>query len=154
MVASDTFSDVAEQLERLDLSGHNSGDNVERTLGEILATVRGLDRQQQATARSVERAVDALTRDMSSVKHEMRNAQQITQGKLEIMQNEHQQLKQRLTALEETVFALKKPVDELVNLRRRMGAMGMLVISVGTVAWAIIAPVWTAFAEHWWRVLK
>jgi hypothetical protein len=156
MVAAGPFSNLAERIERLAMNGqgHNSDENTQRTLGEILATLRALDRRQEDTSRSVDRAVEALTRDMSAMKHEARNAQQITQGKLEILQNEHQSFKQRLETMEQQVTSLQKPVQEMVNLRRHMGAMGMLVLSVGTVVWAVLAPVWTAFAERFFGIIR
>jgi predicted RNA-binding protein with EMAP domain len=127
----------------------NSGSGeVRQQIGEILATVRQLDRQQVETTHSMERIVERVQQDLEAMKHEARNSQQVVQQKLEIMSNEQSLLKQRLGALEDNVGGLKKPVEDMAQFRRHLSALGMLVLSVGTVVWAIVSPLWSAVANR------
>jgi hypothetical protein len=123
-------------------------------IGEILATVRGLERQQGDITRNVERAVDGMQRDMSALKHEQRNAQQVTQGRLEILANTGTRNGQRLDQMEaemkglrESVTALQEPVQQWVSLRKRVYGLGALALSVAAVLWAIASPVWSIVAQ-------
>lgn len=123
-------------------------------IGEILATVRGLERQQGDITRNVERAVDGMQRDMSALKHEQRNAQQVTQGRLEILANAGTLNGQRLTQMEaemkglkESVTALQEPVQQWVSLRKRVYGLGALALSVSAVLWAVASPVWSIVAQ-------
>lgn len=129
------------------MSGHTSGE-IRQQVGEILATVRALDRAQEDTKRSVERAVDSMQRDMSALKHEARNGQQVLQGKLEIAGNKHTLMEQRLEKLEAAVDALKQPVEQWVSLRKRAIAFGLMAVSVIGVMWAIVQPLWGPFAQR------
>lgn len=123
-------------------------------IGEILATVRGLERQQGDITRNVERAVDGMQRDMSALKHEQRNAQQVTQGRLEILANTSTLNGQRLDRMEtdmkglrDSVTALQEPVQQWVSLRKRVYGLGALALSVSAVLWAVASPVWSIVAQ-------
>jgi len=124
-------------------------------IGEILATVRGLERQQADTSRAVERAVDGMQRDMSALKHEQRNAQTAVQGRLEILTNDGTLMRQRMGAMETdmkalnvSVTALQEPVNQWVSLRKRVMGFGALTVSVSAVMWAIASPLWSAAAAR------
>lgn len=125
-----------------------SAGEIRQQVGEILATVRALDRAQEDTKRSVERAVDSMQRDMNALKHEARNGQQVLQGKLEIAGNKHTLMEQRLEKLEASVDALKAPVEQWVSLRKRVIAFGLMAASVCAVMWAIVQPLWGPFVQR------
>lgn len=130
-----------------------SAGELRQQIGEILATVRGLERQQADTSRAVERAVDGMQRDMSALKHEQRNAQQSMAGRLEILTNNGTLMRQRMGGLEadmksltDKVTALQEPVQQWVSLRKRVLGFGALAVSVSAVVWAVASPVWSALA--------
>jgi chromosome segregation ATPase len=127
---------------------------IRQEIGEIHATVRGLDRQMTDTVRAVERAVDGMQRDVSALKHEQRNAQHAVYGSLEVVRNEQALSKQRLgqmeadmRALKDSVSALQEPVSQWVSLRKRAIGFGALFVSISAVLWAIFSPFWTLLAQ-------
>lgn len=132
-----------------------SSGQIRQEIGEIHATVRGLDRQMTDTVRAVERAVDGMQRDMAALKHESRNAQHATQGRLEVLTNEgllqrqrQGQLETDMRALQKGLEALQEPVSQFVSLRKRVVGIAMLAVSVIGVMWAIVSPFWTELAHR------
>jgi len=124
-----------------------SSGELRQQIGEILATVKALDRAQQDTVRHVERAVDGMQRDMASMKHESRNFQHSVGGRLENLKVSQDLLGNRVTTLEQGVEKIRAPVEELVSLRRRLGAIGLLILSATTVLWAFLSPLWNTAAQ-------
>jgi hypothetical protein len=117
-------------------------------VGEILATVRALDRSQGDLARHVEKTCDAIGDDLKSLKHETRNWRQAVSGRMELVQISQNKMEERLLRLEAAVEKQQAPLEELVNLRRRMSAFALLAVSIIGVFWALFSPVWEGILKR------
>lgn len=126
---------------------HTAGE-IRQQIGEILATVRTLERDLAERRTDARESEQRLNTELRAIKHDSRNSQQIIQARLELLQVGHSRLDQRLQTVEQNVIDLRGPVDELVTLRKRMGALGLMGLSLLAVVWALAGPLWTAVAER------
>lgn len=126
--------------------------DIREKIGRILATVEALDERMADRQRAAKEAEDKLFLAFRDFKHEMRQGQHVVQGRLELLNHTNATFDRRIGELDTQVKTLsaeftklRKPVDDLVSLRKRLGAMGIVAFSVITVLWAVFQQLWAMF---------
>lgn len=134
----------------------SSGD-MRQQIGEILGTVRALDERMKDRQNEARVESDRTQAEIRNIKHELRQEQQITSLRLEKQEKETSslaaqvdQVTTKMDEVSESVNALKGPVTELVNMKRRFVAFTVLGMSIMAVLWRLAEPLW-AWVVH--RVL-
>lgn len=134
------------------MSGSTIG-NIRQTLGEILARVDEIKEratERQITAREFE---ERINMELRTIKHEARNQTQILSGRLELQQVEIQKVGAKTKEIEDTLIAIQGPVDQWIAFHRKLSSIGVLAISMFTVLWAIIEPIFSSMISHVWDLL-
>jgi hypothetical protein len=63
--------------------------------------------------------------------------------------NNEQKLTFEVHKVKEEIKNLKKPVDEIIAIRSRVGIILGFVLSIGGCVWFFLQPAWNFFSERW-----
>lgn len=105
-------------------------------------------------------AVDKLNSELRRIESEQskrheENVKRFSQifDKLRDFKHEQANNEQKLTFevhnVKEEVNNLKKPVDEIIAIRSRVGVILGFVLSIGGCVWFFLQPAWNYFSERW-----
>jgi DNA mismatch repair ATPase MutS len=146
-------------------SGSNSdgGGFVRQQIGEILGTVRAIEQRQVERSEDARRQEERVNEEIRTIKHEQRNHEQVIQGHLELLRRQFDELKsinaQATTLTDSKLRELQRdvqeardevqalPISELIDLRRRIGTLAVVLSSFAAVLSAIIVTAWKALGD-------
>jgi len=126
---------------------------VRQQLGEVLATVRGIENRQNERAQEEKEREARLNAALRDVKHDINQKLQVTSGRVELLEI---QLSQQKLTLEQfmkeaktetddarsSIKVLQGSVDDLVTLRRRIGSMAVMIAALFGIVATIAQPLW------------
>lgn len=131
---------------------------IRQQIGELLGLGRSTDEQIKALKVDAEKREDRLSSEIRNVKHEQRQIDQVVASRLELLNSQVTEIDRKIrgvtsdvsslqvdsTETKEAIANLKKPVEELVDLRRRIVGYAVGIIIVVTGIWYLVAPVLSA----------
>jgi hypothetical protein len=141
---------VAEDM----VSGNSGSGQIREQIGSISAKLDGLlDRVTEIREEFKEAEADAaknrerIWMEMRSVKHDARSEMQILSLRLE--------KQERATAeLTKTLKLMEVPLETVVAFQRRVGAVGLMLLSLGTFIWAARDTMWNALTYVFKSIVK
>lgn len=152
--------------------------NLRQQIGETLATVKSIEQRQLERTQDARVAEAAIHAEIRTVKHDARNVEQILQGKLDLLQRRIEEdrkaaaesmrsLKDELLLVHGEVSSVQdelkktqlkvenvtKPVNEIIEIRRRLGTLTALMASIGGVIAAVMISIWHVIGDSVMRFL-
>lgn len=134
--------------------------SLRQQIGEILGTVRALDTRIADRRREARDAEERIWAELRTLKHEARNADQVISSRLELadirmrqMETAQADFERTLAEVKEDVEKMRVPLDELMEMRRRIASLGALGMSIIIALWALAEPVWRLVVQglsHVW----
>lgn len=138
MVDPDPFSKrsgAARRVSRLNAS-------TERLIGEMVATTRGLADDVAEMKETVARVAS----EQQNSANERRNQQLVVSNRIDALEritaDQHKMNSQILSEVKTELSGMRDPVSQFVSIRKRAGAIVMVLIGISSVIWTLSQPVY------------
>lgn len=144
----------SEESGSTDVVDPNLGD-IRQQIGEILGTARVLSEQMREQKEENRRQEDRINAELRATKEEHRLANQVITVRIEQLTAQVRELDDKarsitadLTGVKDdireahgAVSNLKTPVDSLMELKTKIIAYAMVLVSMATILWYVVGPV-------------
>lgn len=144
------------------VQGSERGSSSEGPLRQLLAETHSrvaltLEAVRDAKADLI-RTEDKIDRELRTIKHDARNYEQVIGGRLELADRRTGEMERRLGEVEysvkevaASVAKIIEPIEQLLNFRNRLAWGGLAVVSIGTVLWVFVSPIYDVFVHRIFR---
>lgn len=138
MVDSNSFSKRSRAVRR----STSLSVSTERLIGEMVATTRGLAED----IADMKHTISLVAAEQQQSSTERRNQQLVVSNRIDALEritaDQHKTNTQILSEVKAELTGMRDPVSQFVSIRKRAGAIVMVIIGVGSVLWTLSQPVY------------